>query len=256
MGAHLADEWMHDENFPLLYFEKGCGRYQRQKYVGWTRNSWKLLETVSPQVLASGDKSVHLIVCLADKLFLRHAGKIACMHRGKESSEQLGPIIVILCTICNCAHEETPTHSNHNICLRQDDDVVKWSQDEDRAQCTTGPWWPAFTDRYCYKYSTIMQIKILEFAELMVSLETESSNELYPVQISIFHYLQFPRPRPARRKWRNYFCDEFTGDVLRCCKDVDIWKILRRQDLEEYYLWRCDQQGGESLRHILCVHQS
>jgi len=60
MGAHLADEWMHDENFPLLYFEKGCGRYQRQKYVGWTKNSWKLLETVSPQELTSAVRTLQI----------------------------------------------------------------------------------------------------------------------------------------------------------------------------------------------------
>ena len=53
LDQQLADKWMHDENILLLHFENGCGRYQRQKYVGWTTNSWKLLETVSPEELAS-----------------------------------------------------------------------------------------------------------------------------------------------------------------------------------------------------------
>jgi len=44
---------MDDESFPLLYFENGCGRYQWPKYVGWTRNSWKLLGTISSEELAS-----------------------------------------------------------------------------------------------------------------------------------------------------------------------------------------------------------
>jgi len=221
LATQLANDWMHDKSFPLLYFEKGFGRYQRQKYVGWTRNSWKLLETGSPQELASAvrflqieygnsvrpsrktissvvpiddrvvylsefldaqndlhkdhDKCVHLIVCLADKLFLRHEEKIAsCMHRDKEPSEQLGPIIVSLCKICNCVHEEIPTHSNHNMYWRQDKDVVDIY---DLPQSTTGPP-PAFTDRYCYETSTILQIKILAFAELMVRLETDCRNGL------------------------------------------------------------------------------
>ena len=115
------------------------------------------------------EKCVHLIVCLAGKLFLRNEGKVAsCMHRDEEHSEQLGPIIVSLCKFCNCLHEETPTHSNHNIYWRQDDDVVDIC---DCPQSTTGlP--PAFTDRYNYETSKILQIKILEFAELMVYLKT------------------------------------------------------------------------------------
>ena len=62
------------------------------------------------------NKCMHWFVCLADNFFLRYKEKLAsCMHRDEEPSEQLGPVIVSLCKICNCVHEETPTHSNHNI---------------------------------------------------------------------------------------------------------------------------------------------
>jgi len=39
LATQWANEWLHDKSFPLLYVEKGCGRYQQQKYVDWTTNS-------------------------------------------------------------------------------------------------------------------------------------------------------------------------------------------------------------------------
>ena len=115
-------------------------------------------------------------------------------------------------------HEETPTYCIHNSNWRQDDEVEDRS---DRPKSTTGPA-RTFTDPYHYETSKILQITIFKFAELMVRLETECRKELYPVYISISHHLQFSQPRPARRTWRNYLCDKFTGDVLRCCEDADI----------------------------------